>query len=188
MTSKFFFSLNSIKPQKDYSGGSITNVTSDQVPGFENISFSSLKLNKSGAQEPIWHPNAHKIGYCIQGSALISMRTPKGQETFSVKEGDVFFVPKGSIHDIENIAGTETIITFALNHTKPEVMTLSNAFYSLSDDVFTATFNTPATFFEGLKKSKKQELIKILPSIKKLASLLLLANINLTSKTAPKPF
>ena len=45
-------------------------------------------------------------------------------------------------------------------------MTLSNAIYSISDPVFAATFNTPAPFFEGLKKSKNQELIKILPTPK----------------------
>ena len=102
MGSKFFFSLGSTKPQKSYPGGTITSITSDQVPGFENISFSSLKLAKGGSQEPIWHPNANKIGYCLQGNAFISIRTPTASESFFVQPGDVFFIPKGCIHHITN--------------------------------------------------------------------------------------
>lgn len=164
MSSKYFFSLESVKSKKTFEGGTIIQVTSDQVPGFVNISFSALKLNRGAAQEPIWHPNAHKIGYCLQGKALISIRNPSGDDTFTVEKGDVFFVHKGYIHHIVNIANQESIIKFAYNHEKPETMCLSNAIYSLSDSVFAATFNTPYTFIDGLKKSKKQELIKMLPT------------------------
>lgn len=164
MSSKLFFSLDSIKPQKSYEGGNITTVTADEMSGLVNLSFAIIKLKKGGSQEPIWHPNANKIGYCQQGSAMISIRSPGGVDTFTVKEGDVFFIPQGYIHHIANIDEKETIIIFALNNTKPQIMCLSNAVHSLSNDVTTATFNTSPGFFEGLKKSKKQELIKTLPN------------------------
>lgn len=165
MGSKFFFSLDSIKPQKSSGGGSCTIVTSDEVPGFVNISFAALKLNKGGSLEPIWHPNANKIGYCLQGKALVSIRGAGGNDVFTVKEGDVFFIPLGSIHHIENIDDKETSINFAFDNTKPQIMQLGKAIHSLSDSVFAATFNTPSNFFDGLKKSKDSELIKtLLPS------------------------
>lgn len=167
MNNQFFFSLKSVKTQKSYAGGTITHITSDQVPGFESISFSSLKLNKGGALEPIWHPNAQKIGYCIEGNALVSIRSPSAVDTFTIQKGDVFFIPKGHIHHIANIGRGESIIKFAYNHTKPEEMTLSSAVCSLSDDVFTATFQSPSGFFAGLKKSKKHDLITTLPPMKK---------------------
>lgn len=167
MGSKFFFSTQSIKPTYNYAGGSLTNVTSDQTPGLENISFSSLKLNKSGVLEPVWHPNAQKIGYCLQGQALVSIRTPSSVETFTVQKGDVFFIPKGFIHHIANIGEQENLIAFACNHAKPEIMSLSHAISSLNEEVFTATFKTPPKFVEGLKKSKKHDLIASIPSMKK---------------------
>lgn len=167
MSSKYFFSLKNIKSPQSYEGGTLTNVTSDQVPGFENISFSSLKLNKGGSLEPIWHPNAQKIGYCLEGNALISIRSPSAVDTFTVQKGDVFFIPKGHIHHIANFNGSETLIKFAYNHNKPETMSLSKAVHSLSDNVFTATFHAPSGFFDGLKKSKKNRLIATLPSMKK---------------------
>ncbi len=163
MNNPYFFSLHSIKPQK-FDGGYIVNVTSSEVSGFENISFSGLKLNRGAIQVPIWHPNANKIGCCLEGGALVSIRTPSGLERFTVEAGDVFFVPMGYVHEITNIDASETVIKFAYNHTKPEIMALTGAIRSLSENVFTATFNTAAGFVDGLKKSQKEELI-VLPSM-----------------------
>lgn len=186
MGSKFFFSLDSIKPQCKDGGGTLTYVTSKQVPGFVNISFSALKLKSNGAQEPIWHPNAKKIGYCLQGKALISVRSPGGVEAFTVEEGDVFFIPEGHIHSIENISSEENIINFAFNNIDPQVMCLSKALGSLSDNVFTATFNTQSEFLEGLKKTKKSDLIKTLPSSKKIsASISSRFKFNINSSSKP---
>lgn len=159
---KYFFSLDSLTPKKN-SGGSITTVTSDETPGLVNMSFISLKLSKGGSQEPIWHPNANKIGYCTQGKALISIRSPGGVDVFTVKKGDVFFIPQGYAHFISNLDDQETVLQFALNSTKPQVMQLSQAIQSLSDEVFTATFNMPGSFAEGLRKNKSKETIKTLP-------------------------
>jgi oxalate decarboxylase len=161
MVSKNFFSLSTARKQK-YSGGSITNVTADDVSGFVNIAFSELRLNKNGSLEPIWHPNANKIGYCLQGDALVTIRSPSVADTFTVSTGDVFFIPQGFIHHIENMGDQECVIDFTFNHSRPETMNLSNAVYSLSDSVFTATFEAPAPFLKGLKAAKKPELISLL--------------------------
>lgn len=166
MVSKYFFNLESIKPQKSSESGNITFVTSKETPGLVNISFAALKLNKKGAHhEPIWHPNANKIGYCVQGNALVSIRSPEGLEVFTIDKGDVFFIPQGYVHHIVNNGNQELIINFACNHTNPEVMFLSNAINSLSDSVFNATFNMNSQFLEGLKKAKKQDMFKTLPSM-----------------------
>lgn len=166
MASKLNFKLASIKA-KTYDGGSITNVTSNETPGFVNISFCMLKLNKGGSLEPIWHPNANKIGYCIEGTALVSIRTPSGVEIFTIKSGDLFFIPEGYVHHISNIGELQTSIAFTFNNSKPEEMTLANAVRSLSNEVFNATFNTSANFLEGLKKSKESQAIRSLPIMKR---------------------
>lgn len=166
MGSEFFFSLDAIKPQGDYAAGSLVSVTGKEVPGFTNISFSTLKLNEGGSLEPIWHPNAQKIGYCMEGNALVSIRTAQDLELFSVKAGDMFFIPQGSIHHIANLGNKEVHIHFALNHTEPEMMRLSQAVFSLSDNVFSSTFKSSSSFLDGLKKSKIADLIKTLPLIK----------------------
>ncbi len=162
--SKLFFSLDQIKPQYKTSGGSITHVTGNEVEGFVDISFSLLNLKPKGCLEPIWHPNANKIGYCQQGKALVTLRNPEKNETFTVNEGDVFFIPEGYIHGIENIGSKDCIIAFAYSHKFPQVMSLSKAIHSLSNNVFNSTFNTNPGFLDGLLKSKNPELIKLLPT------------------------
>lgn len=164
MSSPFFFSLKSISAQTKDTGGSLTCVTSKQASGFVKISFSFLQLKPQGFQEPIWHPNANKIGYCQKGQALINMRTPSGEEKFTVKEGDVFFIPQGYIHSVTNLDSQETLIASAYDHTDPEMMCLAKAIYSLSDNVFDATFKTPSSFLSGLKEKPNHELIKALGS------------------------
>ena len=64
MNSKYFFSLGSLKAKSQNSWGSQIHVTSQEVPGFVSISFTFLNLQNKGFLEPIWHPNANKIGYC----------------------------------------------------------------------------------------------------------------------------
>jgi oxalate decarboxylase len=161
MGSRFFFSLDAIKSKKNETAGTLTCVTSKEVPGFVNISFNALRLKETGFQEAIWHPNANKIGYCQQGNAGVSIRTPSSLEKFAIGKGDIFFIPKGSIYSILNLGNEETIINFALDSATPEIMRLSKALESLSDDVFTATFATPSGFIKDLQKSKNSaELIK----------------------------
>jgi oxalate decarboxylase len=164
MASKNFFNLEAMKAQKSFKGGNITNVTSKEMPGLVDISFSALQLSKGGFQTPIWHPNANKIGYCIQGNALVSIRSPSGVDVFTIGEGEVFFIPKGYVYTITNTGNSDSIIIFALNNALPQEMSFTKALFSLSDSVFNATFNMNHDFYEGLKKNKKEELIKTLPS------------------------
>jgi oxalate decarboxylase len=170
MSSKLFFSLELIKPQKSTAAGSLTCITAKETPGLVNISFANLRLKKRGSLAPIWHPNANKLGYCLEGNILVSIRTPLKAEVFTVKKGEMFFIPQGYIHHIENIDENESVIGFALNNSTPDTMYLSKAVYSISDSVFNSTFNTETGFVEGLKKSKNEELIKTLPSLTKILS------------------
>lgn len=170
MSSKFFFSLESIKPQKSTAAGNLTCVTAKETPGLVNISFANLRLKKRGSLIPIWHANANKLGYCIEGNILVSIRTPVQVEIFTVKKGEIFFIPQGYVHHIENMDENESVISFALNNSSPETMYLSKAVYSISDSIFNSTFNTQTGFVEGLRKSKDEELIKTLPPLAKIPS------------------
>lgn len=163
MSSKFFFGLSAIKPQTQGDGGSYTEVTASEVPGFVQISYANLTLKKNGSTEPVWHPDAGKIGYCTQGRVLVDMRTPAAAETFTVKKGEMFFIPQGFVHHIENLSAEDAIIQFAYNHPHPNTMFFSKAIDSISDSVFQATFDTPAGFVDGLKKAKGKGLIQVLP-------------------------
>lgn len=154
---KYFFDLKSIKPTKSSSAGSLTYVTEKEMPGLVNMSFEGLTLNSNGFLEPLWHPNANKVGYCTQGKARVTMRTPVNLEKFFVSKGDIFFIPKGYVHHIENIGDGRCVIHFALNSSNPETMRLSKAFTSISENVFNRTFDTPENFISTLKKNNNND-------------------------------
>jgi oxalate decarboxylase len=159
-----YFNLSALQPQESSTGGSITCVTSNEMIGLVNLSFAVLKLQKYGSLEPTWHPNANKIGYCLQGKNTVSIRSPEGVDVFNIERGDVFFIPQGYIHHIENFGEEESIIAFALNNTAPESLSLASAINSLSDEVFVATFDTKSGFVDGLKRSANHSHIKTLTS------------------------
>lgn len=162
VASKFFFSLEAIKSQS-FEEGALTSVTAHDVPGFVNISFENLRLHKGAILLPIWYPNAAKLCYCTEGRALVTMRTPSKVENFSVESGEMFFIPQGYVHSIQNGGENECVLKCALNHVLPEVMHFAAAIYSLSDTVFNATFNSSSGFVEGLKRSKSESLITTAP-------------------------
>ena len=98
---------------------------------------------------------------------MVSIRNAGGVEAFSVKAGEMFFIPRGSIHYIANLGDNEAVIHFAYNHTHPQWMCLSKAVFSLSDSVFASTFDSTSEYFNGLKTAKDSDLIKFLPAINK---------------------
>lgn len=155
MAQKHFFSFEQIKPQKSANGCYRTTIGNLEVTSFSQISFEKLQLAKNCSTEPFWHPNAHKLGYCIQGELVVSLLTASAQDTFTVKEGEVFFIPKGSFHFLANGKEKEAIVTFAYSHVKPEELHLSKAIHSLSEFAFQATFHSGAGFFGDLQKSKE---------------------------------
>lgn len=158
MASQLYFNLKECTPLVENAYGKIIAVTSEDVPGFVNISFVSVELTQNGCVQPIWHPNAHKLVYCTEGNVLVTMRTPTAIEKFKVEKGEMFFIPQGYVHSIENIGGKSTLIC-ALSHVQPEAMHLSNAIGSISDSVFNDTFNTQKGFVEGLKHAKLDEIL-----------------------------
>jgi oxalate decarboxylase len=159
MEAGYFFDLKKLKPQTVCPGGDRTVVAKEQMSALEGISLAHLQLQKGTVQEPLWHPNAHKVGYCVEGSLLVTLLGQGIRETFSIEAGDLFFVPKGHFHILANNTEKQTSIVFALSHQQPDQLTLFQAVRSLSGSAFGATFHIPAQFFEALKISTRESLV-----------------------------
>ncbi len=152
MKRQYFFKLADISPKK-YSSGSKISLTSKELSALMGVSLAILKINPEGCYEPHWYPNANQFGYALAGRALISLYMAAGvKETFTVEPGEIFFIPKGGIHHIQNIGDKELEMVLAYSSDLPEEMFLSTAIHALSANAFGATFGSPTKFFEGLKK------------------------------------
>ena len=147
MNKKHFFSLNSLKPQKSGNGGNRTSVTKNEVSSLDKISLESLRLKKGSSLEPIWHPNANKIGYCLQGKALVTVLTPSFHDVAELRPGEGAFAPASYFHYIENLTKDNAEIAAFFSHPDPDYIGVGQAVSECSKEVLASTFNRPVEFF-----------------------------------------
>ena len=159
--SSYFFTSSSPKEILSSAAGSMHAMTANELPGLGQMSFVDLTLKQNGVMNPMWHPGAQKIGYCTQGRLLVSVHCPGQSEAFSVGQGDIFYIPQGCVHHVENLSDVDGVIKFALNHGDPETMTLSRSVHATSDAALEATFSTGSDVFAKLKGSMSHELLGV---------------------------
>ncbi len=156
MANPHIFHFLEQSPQIKCLKGSRTDAWKSQFPVLDGMALSLLSLDPKGQREPHWHPNANELGYCLAGKGLMTVLSPGGiHDTFTLEPGVIAFVPRGSIHYIENI-GTEPLkLLLCFNHDSPEDLSLSSSLGAMSDKVLGATVNLEPAFFEKLPKSVK---------------------------------
>lgn len=150
------FHLNATTPQNVYSAGNRIDVTKDNFSALNGMSVSLLTLEAGGIREPHWHPNANELSYCLKGQALMTIFSPGSvHNTFTIQQGDIVFVPQGSIHHIENIGKTpfQTILCF--DHSTPEDLQLSSSVSVMPPHILAATLNLKPEFFSKLSMDVK---------------------------------
>lgn len=155
MAAKHSFSFKSMKPQKVYSNGNRIMVSANELPLLNKIALSVLKLAPRCAREPHWHPNADEMSYCVKGKALVTIFSPKNEHnTFTVDEGEVFYVPKGYIHSITNLSAEEAEFIIVFSHHLPNEINLSDAVNSMPIHALSATFGVSDSVFEKIHSKK----------------------------------
>jgi oxalate decarboxylase len=126
----------------------------DNLPILKRLSLRRLSLAIQGVREPHWHTNAHELGYCIDGQALITIAGNHAQrESFVVQPGEMFFVPSGAMHSIENIGDGPAEFVLAFSHERPEDFGIKAAFGAMSDAVLGNAYDLPADAFVGFDPS-----------------------------------
>jgi oxalate decarboxylase len=78
-------------------------------PALKDLSMYSLRIREDGMREPHWHPITAEMGYVHTGSARMTVMDPDGTlDTWYLKEGDVYFIPRAYPHHIEVVPRSET--------------------------------------------------------------------------------
>jgi oxalate decarboxylase len=151
MTFQHLFHLDAATAQKITSGGSRTDATQANFPVLHDMAISLLRLTVNGMREPHWHPNANELGYCIEGKALMTIFSPgANHSTFLIEPGALSFVPKGSMHHIENIGDTPLKMLVCFDHALPEDLELSSSIGVMPLHILADTFKQTPEFFSGL--------------------------------------
>jgi oxalate decarboxylase len=134
--------------------GSIAKLSPDDLPQLERLSIRRLLLAPVGVREPHWHANAAELGYCVRGRLLVSiLENGSAASLFTVDPGQMFFVPSGALHHLENVGEDEAEVVLALTHERPQDFGLSASFGAMSDAVLGNTFDLDASAFAPLTRS-----------------------------------
>jgi len=149
-------SLNRKNPYFASDFGSQTRVDASDLPKLDRLSIRRLLLAPGGIREPPWHANAHELGYCLSGEHLVTIAgNGEARNSFVISAGEMFFVPSGALHHVENIGSQEGEIILGFSHQRPEDFGLSGTFGCFSDAVLGNSFGLPASDFASLKRTQQ---------------------------------
>lgn len=82
--------------------GSARQARSQYWPVLKDMSMYSLGVDKDGMREPHWHLHTGEMGYVNKDAAGMSVMDPDGSvDTYTLQEGDVYFIPAAYPHQIE---------------------------------------------------------------------------------------
>lgn len=156
MTTGHLFKFSQIPPQEVTEAGTRTRASKENFPLLSGMSLYRLTLEPNGVREPHWHTNADELGYCIQGEVLISLyNTGDARATFLVQSGDVFFIPSGALHHVENVGKERAEIVLSFSNDTVEDFGLSGTLGEFTNNVLGNTWHVKGDLFNTLKRSTK---------------------------------
>lgn len=146
----FTVNVNDIAPVLS-PGGFVHNVTTQLIPGLDQIGLTHLQAQPGGLREPHWHPNANELNYCVQGNAQIEIITPDHtHEVFQVQPGDVAFVPENYFHYISSTSNEPLIFLVFFSNKAPSHIDLSQVMGFFPRELFAASFGSNLHIFDAI--------------------------------------
>jgi oxalate decarboxylase len=157
------FNVEGIPPQIQTPGGTVAkaNTNSFSILNGSNLSLFSLIMKPDGIREPHWHPNASELGYVLDGLARLIVLNPGGNvDTFEVGPGDIYFVPTGFFHYIENLDSNKNMhFAIFFGSDTPGDIGISGSLSAYSNEVLSATFNLDSSYFNKLPRVSQDVLV-----------------------------
>ncbi|MGB8153865.1 MAG: cupin domain-containing protein [Nitrososphaeraceae archaeon] len=151
------FNLGGITPQIQTPGGTGALGMANDFPILAGLACFLLVLKPSGIVEPHTHPNAAELNYVINGNVRFTVFGPNGEaETSEIGQGQVFFVPPGYFHYLENPDNVNgnNVVSFFSNE-NPEFIGIVGGLSAYSNEVLGSIFNKDPKFFSNLPRLDK---------------------------------
>jgi oxalate decarboxylase len=143
------------------SGGTAALGSATFFPILSGLAVFLIGLKSSGIIEPHTHPNAAELNYVISGKVRFTVLSLGGEaETSEISQGQVFFVPPGYFHYLENPDKVNggTVASFFGNE-NPEFIGLVGGLSAYSNETLGSVFNKYPKFFSNLPRQEKNVLI-----------------------------
>lgn len=100
------------------------------------------------------HANAAELAYCLAGRLLVSVHENGSVASlFTIEPGQVFYVPSGALHHLENVGEDDAELVLALTHERPRDFGLSSSFGAMTDAVLGNTYGLEAAAFADVTRN-----------------------------------
>lgn len=133
--------------------GEVRRLDGTAFPLLQGLSIKRLRLEADAMREAHWHANADELAYVCQGQVRVQVIDNGDQvSAFVVSEGQMFHIPSGALHLIENLGPGRAELIIAFSHAHPQDFSLQAAFGAMSDAVLGNTFDLPASAFAALPR------------------------------------
>lgn len=137
------FALESQSPAISLAVGSAHLARVQFWPALKDLSMYSLRVREDGMREPHWHPITAEMGYVHRGSARMTVMDPDGTlDTWYLKQGDVYFVPRAYPHHIEVVDAPDIHFLIFFDQPTPGDIGYRASLSAYSREVLAATFDT----------------------------------------------
>lgn len=151
--SKHVFHLRETAPQVSTPYGARTHVRSDDFPILERLSLARVTVEAGGFREPHWHANANELGYCLAGELLVTIFGDSNQHSsFTILPGQMFFVPSGALHALENVGDAQAELIIVFSNEQPQDFGLSGSVGMLTPNVMGNTWGLSCDALAGLPR------------------------------------
>ena len=150
------FHLGETEPQVANAHGARTHVTAEEFPILERMSIARLTLEAGCFREPHWHANAHELGYCLAGELLVTIFGDGNQHSsFTISPGQMFFVPSGALHALENVGAAQTEVIIVFSDGRPQDFGLSGSVGMLTPAVMGNAWGLASEALAGLPRGPR---------------------------------
>ncbi|WP_236635916.1 cupin domain-containing protein [Paracoccus aminophilus] len=132
--------------------GTVTQVNADDLPVMRGLSIKRLALAPGALRVPHWHANCVELGYCLRGAARVTVLASSDvYSAFTITQGQMFHIPSGALHAIENTGAAPAEMIIAFRHERPEDFSLQGTFGAMSDAALGNAYGLPAAAFAPMR-------------------------------------
>jgi oxalate decarboxylase len=137
------FSVEAMVPPISSAVGTNRPARRQYWPALKDLSMYSLRIREDGMREPHWHPITAEMGYVDKGGARMTVMNPGGElDTWYLRQGDVYFIPRAYPHHIEVFDAPEMHFCIFFDQPTPGDIGYRASISAYSREVLAATFDT----------------------------------------------
>jgi oxalate decarboxylase len=140
------YDLEAAQPAIASVGGTARTAHAPSWPILQDISMFSVRITDQGMREVHWHPETAEMGYVTGGRGRMTIVSPGGAvDTYEMKHGDMYFIPRAYPHHIEDIGGGDLSILIFFDRNTPADIGGKSLVSAFSREVLAAAFRTDPT-------------------------------------------